>query len=220
MDNYILTNREGQQLFTSTDPTLFEMAQRCNVGQHTLRAYLRAGGGVHSFKNGLTVTAEATHLKAKVRAAQPHRYELIDHLGTQLMANDSLEPIAEFLGVTPTYLYVRLSAGKGQFIRGRGSFTITLVDHGRTDRTQTDGKRGPKRTDYRYFAHYLEAETGSPWKPSEEVTIDDVVKQTGLKRSTVMQRFASYQEVSTTVSRAPQAFRMDRVVFKRVAPEA
>jgi hypothetical protein len=220
MDTYILTNRAGQRIFESNDQTLYDLAQKCNIGQQTLRAYLRAGGGVHTFKNGYTVTAEATHLRAQARAAKAHRYDLIDTNDAQLLAGDDLEPFAEYLGVTATYLYVRLSANKGRFERGRGQTKVTLLDHGRLARGVEDGTRGPKRTDYRYFAHYIEADSGSPWKPSEEVTIDDVVKQTGLKRSTVMQRFSSYQEVSTTISRAPEAYRYDKVVFRRVAPDA
>ena len=149
------------------------------------------------------------------------RYSLVDYKDELIMEDDSLEPIAEFLGVAPTYLYVRLSACKGRVVRGRGAHTSTLIDNGRgAPREGSDGKRGPKKKDYRYFAHYIEADSGSPWKPSEEVTIDDVVKQTGLKRSTVMQRFSSYQEVSTTISRAPKAFRHDKVVFRRVSPGA
>lgn len=144
------------------------------------------------------------------------RYDLLDHRGEVLMSDDSLEPIAEYLELTATYLYVRLSAHKGKFVRGKGPIQMTLVDNGRDKPENT--KRGAKKRDYRYVALYHESETGMEYKEPHEVTIDEVVKATGLARSTVMQRFASYQEVSAMVSRAPTCFRKERVVFKRLPP--
>jgi hypothetical protein len=145
------------------------------------------------------------------------RYQLFNGEDELVKDTDELEEIADHLDLSARYIYVRLSANKGVFTRGRGAYKITIKDTGRQERGASGGSRGPKRTDYRYAAVYPDEHPDSYRLPTHEVTLEEIMKHTKLSREQLMQKFASHAKVFMLLS-SKRSYQKEPVVFKRYAP--
>lgn len=205
---YIIKNQVGQTVLETND--LHEAAQFCSIAQHTLKAYLKDGGGQCTRKNGYTVYHNHIDLGPE---SDDHRYSITNMQNDLMTSSNNLDELAEFLGVSPSYLYVRLSAGKGTFKRGRGQLELTLTDHGRG----VKAKPGPKVKAYRYAATYPDEYPDTFTEPTHEVTLEEIARVVKTTPEAITQKFALHQKVFALIPEQ-NSYRTKPVVFKRLAP--